>query len=245
MKTSLPRRLLSLSAALLFIATASGCRTASVSATGSSSAIASRSEFDGITSAAESAPIWRYSENVEFADTHDPSVIELRDGRRFTVAYDQITRDEAFAWKPGRRLSMEYQPDAGAFLVDVSSSRRLRLHAWPERGHPLDLRLRQLLAGNENTMGMMMAYDQAGHWWGLEIERAYTSIAAEAETTAEARAALLEAARQWQIFKTAHQNAAGDLYASREGTIWLVSNAEHRYRLQKDHATLVWSMFGF
>lgn len=236
MQNPLFRHLSLLVSSLLIIPIVSGCRMASVSAKAPS-----RDIVYGISSTAESAPTWRYSENVEFADIDDPSAITFRDGRCFSVAFDLITLDEIIEWKPGRRLRLEYQPDAGALLVDVISSRRLRLVAWPESGHPLDLRLQQLLASTPNDWDMV--YDQAGRWWGIEVERAYASIAVHELATPPARAELLESAQQWQRFTAVHEMAVGAFYGSRDGSIWPQFQAEHRYRLQRNHATLVWSMF--
>ena len=96
---------------------------------------------------------WIYAEPVTYLGNHDPSDIELKDGRDLRVFYGTVTWQEVQQWKSGQKLNyLSYSAGMGCVLVDSETLAQLPvIRGWNDR-HPLDLLLKQDLRLTCSTM---------------------------------------------------------------------------------------------
>ena len=158
---------------------------------------------------------WEWSESVGYADTHDPSRIELSDGREITVQYGALSWENVSQWEVGKTLTIGYSRKSGAVLSDSESG-------------PQD-----------NASAQRHCLDQAYERWNIEVDRAFAGMLVDLN---EPQLKSLRAAQQqWAQFRDA-QVAAIDAYYQREGTIWVIVAGKHRVEVVRQQAERYWKM---
>ena len=180
---------------------------------------------------------WVVSEEVTFADTHDPSVIELEDGRRLSVFYDGKSNwKTASEWPVGTKLRLAYSRSEGAMLINAESNFRVVVYDGFEGRHPLDVLSNQNLALDYSNMGMVMAHDASSTRWKQEIQRIHEYFQRSSHLPTEAKAAFAAEQKAWDAFLAAHSQASSSLYSLPDGSMWReISNDAHQQMI-RDHA---------
>lgn len=180
---------------------------------------------------------WVFTESVVFADTHDPSVIKLEDGRRLSVLYDGSSKWEVAAgWPKGTHLTLAYSRARGCVLIEPGSGFLVPVYDGFDEKHPLDLLLRRDLAVNLSTQGMREAYEASIARWTHEIRRIHEFFQNTTLLPPEAKSALRLEQQAWEAFLAAHGRAVSELFSLPDGTMWGPRNLEHYHNVVRDQA---------
>ena len=187
---------------------------------------------------------WVVSEEVTFADTHDPSVIKLEDGRRLSVLYDGKSNWEtASEWPVGTKMQLAYSRSEGAMLINAESNFRVVVYDGFDGKHPLDVLYDQASALDYSTMGMVMAHDASITRWKQEIQRIHEYFQKSSQLPPEAKAALAAEQKAWDAFLAAHSKASSSLYALPDGTMWRGMSLDDHREMIRDHAMRLLKLF--
>lgn len=187
---------------------------------------------------------WVVSEEVTFADTHDPSVIELEDGRRLSVLYDGKSNWEtASKWPVGTKLQLAYSRSEGAMLINAKSNFRVVVYDGFDDQHPLDVLYQKNLALDYSNMGMAMAHDASITRWKQEIQRIHEYFQESSQLPPEAKAAFAAEQKAWDAFLEAHSKASSSLYALPDGTMWRGMSLEDHREMIRNHAMRLLKLF--
>ena len=187
---------------------------------------------------------WVVSEEVTFADTHDPSVIELEDGRRLSVLYNGKSNwKTASEWPVGTKLKLAYSRSEGAMLINAKSNFRVVVYDGFDGEHPLDILYQRNLALDYSNMGMVMAHDASITRWKQEIQRIHEYFQKSSQLPPEAKAALAAEQKAWDAFLAAHSKASSSLYALPDGTMWRGMSLDDHREMIRDHAMRLLKLF--
>ena len=187
---------------------------------------------------------WVVSEEVSFADTHDPSVIELEDGRWLSVLYDgESNWETASEWPVGTKLQLAYSRSEGAMLINAESNFRVVVYDGFDDKHPLDTLYRKNLALDYSTMGMVMAHDASITRWKQEIQRIHEYFQKSSQLPPEAKVAFAAEQKAWDAFLAAHSKASSSLYALPDGTRWRGMSLDDHREMIRDHAMRLLKLF--
>ena len=187
---------------------------------------------------------WVVSEEVTFADTHDPSVIEMEDGRRLSVLYNGSSNWEtASEWPVGTKMQLAYSRSEGAMLINAESNFRVVVYDGFDGKHPLDILYQRNLALDYSNMGMVMAHDASITRWKQEIQRIHEYFQKSRQLPPEAKAALAAEQKAWDAFLAAHSKASSSLYALPDGTMWRGMSLDDHREMIRNHAMRLLKLF--
>ena len=187
---------------------------------------------------------WVVSEEVAFADTHDPSVIEMEDGRRLSVLYNWKSNwKTASEWPVGTKLQLAYSRSEGAMLINAESNFRVVVYDGFDGKHPLDVLYDQASALDYSTMGMVMAHDASITRWKQEIQRIHEYFQKSSQLPPEAKVAFAAEQKAWDAFLAAHSKASSSLYALPDGTRWRGMSLDDHRQMIRDHAMRLLKLF--
>ncbi len=180
---------------------------------------------------------WLVTERVLFAETRDPSVIELQDGVRLDVLYpDRATWEAVSAWSKGTPLILAYATAHGCLLIEPQSGIRLVVYDGFGSRHPLDLVLDRGFSVAGTSIERTENYDSNVMRWLSEIDRIHRFLDEQPALTPEARAALRAGHAAWRGFIEAHGRASSRVYALPDGTLWRDKSIEAHHAMIREHA---------
>jgi len=181
---------------------------------------------------------WNYQKSVQFSESTDICMLYVKDGDetiKMHMQYDDPSIEEVDSWKPGRKLTIEYTPEHGLWLVDDESKAKLRILEFQDHAHPIDILLDQYLSSKEGMGNLFRAdcYIEAKRQWEKEMGRAF--IALLPEFPKNKRGNLIEAQRRGLAFRDFEEAMIGDLF-DHEGHVWPVCCCHIRMDLTRERA---------
>lgn len=185
---------------------------------------------------------WMEPEDVVFKASHDPTIVELKDGRRLAVIYGgpddahRPTWSEVQNWKPGRPLRLTFAAAEGAVLYDPESQGLLPITTGLERHHPLDRLLERCLEMAPTTVDILQAYADNAKRWDGEIDRIYALVKEDQSLAKEVRKSLEMEQVAWIRFREAGLTTAGKVFSTLEGSMWSIEWARWCHALRREHA---------
>lgn len=180
-----------------------------------------------------------FRETVYYAENHDPAMVWLRDGRRLQVIYGKIRWEQVEAWPLGYPLQLIYSARDGSVLVDPATTNRIAVIEGFGDTHPLDRLLARHLADVLSTQARVEAYTKNSEQWKAEGNRIREVILGTDSVPAELKRALRKSASAWATYLDQHLSAAASIFSLSRGTIWRITLAQHRNRLERDRALLL------
>jgi hypothetical protein len=171
---------------------------------------------------------WMEPEDVVFRATHDPTIIELQDGRRLAVIYggsnqtNRPTWSEVQNWKSGRPLRLAFAAAEGAVLYDPESRGILPITTGLESRHPLDLLLERSLEMASGTANILQAYSDNAKRWDAEIDRINAVLKDDQTLAKEVRNSLEMEEAAWIRFREAELATAEEVFGTLKGSMWSI-----------------------
>lgn len=180
---------------------------------------------------------WIVTEDVTYVQTHDPSDIRLEDGRRLAVLYNARSNWEtASDWPAGTKLTLAYSRSEGAMLINADSNFRVVVYDGFDGKHPLDTLHARNLAMDFSTMGMVMAHDANITRWKEEIQRIHAYFQQSSYLPPEAKTAMAEEQKAWDVFLAAHSAASSAIYSLPDGSMWRERSLDEHREMIRGHA---------
>ena len=180
---------------------------------------------------------WLVTERVTFEGTSDPDVIELGDGTRLEVLYeDRSTWETVSALDKATALTYAYSTVFGCALIHSESRTQLVVYGGFGSRHPLDLLLARNLALAPTTISIVEAYDASIARWSAEIDRLHRFLQERSDVPDELKAALRVEQRAWGQWLEAHGAASAGLHRLPDGTMWGVKSLESHHGTVRQHA---------
>ncbi|WP_247235466.1 lysozyme inhibitor LprI family protein [Telluribacter sp. SYSU D00476] len=100
--------------------------------------------------------------------------------------------------------------------------------------HPIDVFVEGCLDKNMSTLGMMQCFEQGYTRWDAELNKQYKQLTTR--LSADQKATLLAAQRQWIAYRDLEFKALASIYAGVEGTMYRPMHASDRMELVKKRA---------
>lgn len=182
---------------------------------------------------------------LNFAAQHDPAVIEMDNGDRYSVHYPKGAWGRVDKWVPGRVLDLVYSEKDGAGLRDQLTQEILPLTDWPEGKHPLDIQFDVMMQNALSTQEIVEAYDAFIPKWEIEVARCYRLLKALPELSKKDRQQVMSAEKAWKQFYASQVEALAAVYYSRDGTLWRVEAASVHLRLVRNQALQLFAMLDY
>ena len=181
---------------------------------------------------------WDYKQDVIFLDTHDPSLVYLKDGRKIEVFYGPVKWEELSGWKAGRAISIAYNLNSGVVLFDPASGKKVPILSGLAE-HPIDILLAKCLNVETTTVGMHGCYGNSIKMWDKALNQHYSQLIGVLE--AQGKEDLKQAQRAWLKFRDLQITAIASAYSD-SGTMGRLSGGEKVMQLTKDQALRLASM---
>jgi hypothetical protein len=176
---------------------------------------------------------------------HDPVTIVIDGDRSYAVRYPPQSWSTVSSWSAGRRLTLCYAETTGATLRDHETELILPLVGWPDDGHPIDLILRMELSKTVNARDECEVYERAAKRWEMEVVRAFDLLATCSESGPDEVARVAAAKKAWTNYSFEYLAGVNATLSRREGTMWSIVAARHRYTFFREQAALVFSLLEY
>jgi hypothetical protein len=149
------------------------------------------------------------------------------------------------SWSEGRELTLCYAETTGAALRDHGTELILPLVGWPNDGHPIDLILSLELSKTVTAQDECEVYERAAKRWEHEVTRGFDLLATCPESGPAEGAHVSTARNAWTKYQGEYLAGVSATLSRREGTMWSIVAARHRYTFFREQAALVFSLLEY
>jgi uncharacterized protein YecT (DUF1311 family) len=180
------------------------------------------------------ADTWLYQQPVVYSENHDPSIVYLDDGRQLEVQYGpEIEWEEVNKWTKGKKLSIAYNLEKGAILLDISTGKSIPILSGLEK-HPLDILKSKRMEKNISTMDMVDTLIAFTDLWEKEMNRVLNALMVSADM--DGKRTIQDSQEAWKKFRDAEVKMLIKIHSGREGTIQSIVIASRIQKITRDRA---------
>ncbi len=180
----------------------------------------------------KAAPQWLWSETVQFSESHDPSLIVLKNGQQLTMEYTGHVFDTVYQWKAGKPLILGFSENTGTVLFDEKDGTTIPVTAGMTK-YPIDIMLDNCLQTHTTTPEMEGCYSQATTLWDKQMNISYRAVLSKLDH--QHQKAVQISQLSWIKYRDAQIKAVAAIY-DQDGTIWRIVAAEKIMNITKDQA---------
>ena len=180
------------------------------------------------------ADTWLYQQPVVYSENHDPSIVYLDDGRQLEVQYGpEIEWEEVNKWQKGKKLSIAYNLEKGAILLDISTGKSIPILSGLEK-HPLDILKSKRMEKNISTMDMVSTMSDFTKLWDKEMNRALGALKKTLDRSG--KRTIQDSQEAWKKFRDAEVKMLIKIHNEREGTIQSIVIGSRIQAITRDRA---------
>jgi len=189
---------------------------------------------------AQNRYVYIYSEEVLFADNHDPlGSLKLIDGRDLITKMNSHDYEIVNSFKKGHNLQIVYSDKEGSMLVDNKTGLRIPiLSGWGADNHPLDHMLKIKLDKAVSTVDIKEAYEEVIKHWDCEIIRLAKHYKSEHKES-EILQKMQKEQANWLSYRINHAELVNSLYDKLDGTFWSIPPEIDYLKLTRNEAMLL------
>ncbi len=183
------------------------------------------------------ADTWLYQQPVVYSENHDPSMVYLEDGSQLEVQYGpEIGWEDAEKWTKGKKLSIAYNLEKGAILLDISTGKSIPILSGLEK-HPLDILKSKRMEKNISTMDMVDTLIAFTDLWEKEMNRVLNALMTTVDM--DGKRTIQDSQEAWKKFRDAEVKMLIKIHNEREGTIQSIVIAARIQGITRDRANQI------